>query len=161
MDLAAWKVGLATLVLGAVVGYLGQRSRFCTISGIRDFFLVKDSYRLKGLIGIIIGGILGFALVNKLGGTLDYFTKPGSWEFMPMLRNGLDVAPVILIPLSAIGAFCMAYFSVMAEGCPFRQHVMAGEGRSSGILYIAGLVAGVVFYDIAILPYLRALTVAG
>ncbi|MCL2615657.1 MAG: YeeE/YedE family protein [Dehalococcoidia bacterium] len=158
--LASWKIGLATLVVGAVVGYLGQRSRFCTISGIRDFFLVKDSYRLKGLIGIVIGGVLGFALVNKLGGSLDYFNNPDEWEFMPMLRNGVDVTPVVLIPISAIGAFLMAYFSVMAEGCPFRQHVMAGEGRSSGILYIVGLVAGVIFYDIAILPYLKALTLA-
>jgi len=33
----------------------------------------------------------------------------------------------------------------MAEGCPFRQHVMAGEGRVSGIIYIVGLVFGVVF----------------
>jgi uncharacterized membrane protein YedE/YeeE len=159
MGLTAWKIGLATLVLGAVVGYLGQRSRFCTISGIRDFFLVKDSYRLKGLIGIVIGGVVGFALVNKLGGSLDGFSNPGGWEFMPMLRDGLQVTPVVLIPISAVGVFLMAYFSVMAEGCPFRQHVMAGEGRSSGLLYIAGLVAGVVFYDIAIIPYLQTLTI--
>jgi len=159
MSLVAWKIGLSTLVLGAIVGYLGQRSRFCTISGIRDFFLVKDSYRLKGLIGIVIGGVVGFTIVNKLGGSLDGFTKPGSWEFMPMLRNGLQEAPILIL-LSAFGVFLMAYFSVMAEGCPFRQHVMAGEGRSSGILYIAGLVAGVVFYDIAIIPYLQTLTVS-
>jgi hypothetical protein len=126
--IAAWEIGLATLVIGTFVGYLGQRSRFCTISGIRDFFFVKDSYRLKGLIGIVIGGFLGFTLVNKLGGNLSEFT-PGKWQFMPMLTDGLNVTPSVLIPLSAIGAFFMAYFSVMAEGCPFRQHVMAGEGR--------------------------------
>lgn len=154
----AWKIGLATLVIGMIVGYLGQRSRFCTISGIRDFFLVKDSYRLKGLIGIVIGAVIGFALVNKLGGTLSSFTKPGGWEFMPMLKDGLNVTPSILIPLSAVGAFFMAYFSVMAEGCPFRQHVMAGEGRLSGIIYIAGLVLGVVFFDVVIVPYLQLLT---
>ncbi|RJO61717.1 MAG: hypothetical protein C4542_05750 [Dehalococcoidia bacterium] len=154
----AWKIGLATLVIGAIVGYLGQRSRFCTISGVRDFFLVKDSYRLKGLIGIFIGGVIGFALVNKLGGTLSSFTKPGGWQFMPMLKDGLNVTPSILIPLSAVGAFFMAYFSVMAEGCPFRQHVMAGEGRVSGIIYIAGLVLGVVFFDVVIVPYLQLLT---
>jgi uncharacterized membrane protein YedE/YeeE len=123
--IADWKIGLATLIIGTIVGYLGQRSRFCTISGIRDFFLVKDSYRLKGLIGIVIGGVIGFALVNKLGGDLSSFTK-GSWQFMPMLKDGLNVIPSILIPVSAVGAFFMAYFSVMAEGCPFRQHVMAG-----------------------------------
>ena len=167
--IAAWKIGLATLFIGIIIGYLGQRSRFCTISGIRDFFLVKDSYRLKGLIGIVIGGIIGFALVNQLGGDLSSFTKPsGDWpfwqfwhwqlQFMPLLKSGLNVVPSILIPISAVGAFFMAYFSVMAEGCPFRQHVMAGEGRLSGIIYIAGLVLGVVFFDVVIVPYLQLLT---
>jgi uncharacterized membrane protein YedE/YeeE len=159
--LLAWKIGLITLVIGTIVGYLGQRSRFCTISGVRDFYLVKDPYRLKGLIGIIIGGIAGFTLVNLLGGTLQNFSNPGGWEFMPMLRDGLNVEPMILVPLSAIGAFGMAYFSVMAEGCPFRQHVMTGEGRLSGMLYIAGLVVGVVFFDIVIVPYLQLLTLLG
>ena len=159
--LIAWKIGLVTLVFGAITGYLGQRSRFCTISGIRDFYLIKDPYRLKGLIGIVIGGIIGFTMVNLAGGVLQNFTKPGGWEFMPMLKDGLKVEPAILIPLSAIGGFGMAYFSVMAEGCPFRQHVMAGEGRLSGILYIVGLVVGVVFFDIVIVPYLQLLTLLG
>ena len=154
-------IGLASLVIGLIVGYLGQRSRFCTISGIRDFYLVKDPYRLKGLIGIFIGATLGFTLVNFFGGSLQDFTKTGGWETMPMLANGLNVQPLILVPLSAIGAFGMAYFSVMAEGCPFRQHVMAGEGRLSGILYIFGLVVGVVFFDIVIVPYLQLLTLIG
>jgi len=154
-------IGLASLIIGLIVGYLGQRSRFCTISGIRDFYLVKDPYRLKGLIGIFIGATLGFTLVNLFGGNLQDFTKTGGWETMPMLINGLNVQPLILVPLSAIGAFGMAYFSVMAEGCPFRQHVMAGEGRLSGILYIAGLVVGVVFFDIVIVPYLQLLTLIG
>ncbi|MCL2140247.1 MAG: YeeE/YedE family protein, partial [Dehalococcoidia bacterium] len=130
--MVAWKIGLATLVVGLVTGYLGQRSRFCTISGIRDFFLVKDSHRLKGLIGIVIGAVLGFAVVNRLTGALKDFTRPGGVELMPLLREGINVTPLALIPLSVIGVFFMAYFSVMAEGCPFRQHVMAGEGRSSG-----------------------------
>ncbi len=154
-------IGLASLIVGIVVGYLGQRSRFCTISGIRDFYLVKDPYRLKGLIGIFLGAVIGFTLVNFFGGTLQDFFKRDGWEFMPMLVDGLNVQPLVLVPLSAVGAFGMAYFSVMAEGCPFRQHVMAGEGRLSGILYIAGLVVGVIFFDIVIVPYLQLLTLIG
>lgn len=154
-------IGVASLIVGIVVGYLGQRSRFCTISGIRDFYLVKDPYRLKGLIGIFVGAAVGFTLVNLLGGNLQSFNRPGGWQTMPMLIDGLDVQPLILIPLSAIGAFGMAYFSVMAEGCPFRQHVMAGEGRLSGILYIVGLTVGVIFFDVVIVPYLQLLTLMG
>ncbi len=154
-------IGLASLIVGLIVGYLGQRSRFCTISGIRDFYLVKDPYRLKGIIGIFLGAVVGFTLVNILGGNLQSFSKPGGWSALPMLSEGLNVQPLVLIPLASIGAFGMAYFSVMAEGCPFRQHVMAGEGRLSGILYIAGLVVGVIFFDIVIVPYLQLLTLLG
>ncbi|MFH1662892.1 MAG: hypothetical protein ABH934_03120 [Chloroflexota bacterium] len=57
-------IGVVTLIIGIILGYMGQRSRFCIISGIRDFYLIRDAYRLKGLIGIIIGGILGFSIFN-------------------------------------------------------------------------------------------------
>jgi uncharacterized membrane protein YedE/YeeE len=145
-------IGIVTLIIGIILGYMGQRSRFCTISGIRDFYLVRDAYRLKGLIGIIIGGIIGFSIFNLIGGSFPGF---------PLLSEGLDIKPPILIPLSIIGGFGMAYFSTMAEGCPFRQHIMAGEGRISGILYLVGLVVGVIFFDIVIVPYLQLLTIVG
>jgi len=142
-------IGVVTLVIGLIIGYMGQRSRFCIISGIRDFYLVKDAYRLRGLFGVIIGGIIGFSIVNLAGGDLLGF---------PLLSEGLKIGPWVIIPLGVIGAFGMAFFSVQAEGCPFRQHVMAGEGRISGILYLAGLVVGVIFFDIVVLPYLKLFT---
>ncbi len=145
-------IGVVTLVVGLIIGYMGQRSRFCTISGIRDFYLVKDTYRLKGLFGIIIGGILGFSIFGLVGGDFPGF---------PLLPEGLKIEPLVLIPLSVVGAFFMAFFSVMAEGCPFRQHVMVGEGRISGMLYIGGLVAGVIFFDIVVVPYLQLFTLLG
>jgi uncharacterized membrane protein YedE/YeeE len=145
-------IGVVTLVVGLIIGYMGQRSRFCTISGIRDYYLVRDTYRLKGLFGIIIGGILGFSIFSLVGGDFPGF---------PLLPDGLNIEPLILIPLSVVGAFFMAFFSVMAEGCPFRQHVMAGEGRSSGLLYIGGLVVGVIFFGVVIVPYLQLFTLLG
>ncbi len=145
-------IGVVTLVVGIIIGYMGQRSRFCTISGIRDFFLVRDAYRLKGLFGIIIGGIIGFSLFGLLDGSFPAF---------PMTGQGLNVIPLILLPISMVGAFGMAYFSVMAEGCPFRQHVIAGEGRISGIIYVGGVVFGVIFFDIVVTPYLQLITLLG
>lgn len=145
-------IGAVTLIIGIILGYMGQRSRFCTISGIRDFYLIRDAYRLKGLIGIIIGGIIGFSIFNLAGGNFPGF---------PLLSQGLNVQPLIFLPISIIGGFGMAFFSVMAEGCPFRQHVMAGEGRMSGILYLAGLVIGIIFFDVVIVPYLQAFTLLG
>ena len=158
MTLADWRIGLVMLLVGVFLGYLGQRSRFCTISGIRDFFLVKDAYRLKGLIGIMVGTIIGLAIVNQLGGNILNF-KIDTWQFLPLIKNGLDLKPSILMVPSAIGAFFMAYFSVIAEGCPFRQHVMAGEGRLSGIIYLFGLFVGVGFFNVVIVPYLQLVTI--
>jgi uncharacterized membrane protein YedE/YeeE len=152
------KTSLITLVVGMIVGYLGQRSRFCTISGVRDFYLLRDPYRLKGFIGVLIGGIIGFAAVNFFGGTLQSFLHPGSIEFMPLLSDGFNMEPIILVALSLFGAFGMAYFSVMAEGCPFRQHVIAGEGRISGMFYLAGLICGVLFFDIVLVPLLQVIS---
>jgi hypothetical protein len=145
-------IGVVTLVIGLILGYMGQRSRFCTISGIRDFYLVKDAYRLKGLIGIIIGGILGFSIFGLIGGDFPGF---------PLLSDGINVEPPLLIPIMIFGAFGMAFFSTISEGCPFRQHIMFGEGRMSGILYIGGLVIGIIFFDIVIVPYLQLLTIVG
>jgi uncharacterized membrane protein YedE/YeeE len=145
-------IGIVTLVIGLILGYLGQRSRFCTISGIRDFYLIRDPYRLKGLIGIIVGGVLGFSIFRLIGGDFPGF---------PLLSEGINVQPPLLIPIMVFGAFGMAFFSTMAEGCPFRQHIMFGEGRMSGILYIGGLVIGIIFFDIVIVPYLQLLTIVG
>jgi len=150
-------VGITTLVVGIILGYMGQRSRFCTISGIRDFYLVRDAYRLKGLIGIIIGGIIGFNAVNWISGASDL---PGLPDFS-MIHEGLYVEPMILLPLATIGALGMGFFSVMSEGCPFRQHVMAGEGHLSGILYLVGALFGIMFFNIVITPYLQLLTLIG
>ena len=150
-------VGVATLIVGIVLGYMGQRSRFCTISGIRDFYLVKDTYRLKGLIGIVVGGIIGFNLVIIISGWADF---PGIPDF-PMLQDGLHVEPMVLLPISIVGAFGMGFFSVMAEGCPFRQHVMAGEGHLSGLIYLFGMITGIIFFNIVIIPYLQLLTLIG
>jgi len=145
-------VGVITIIIGIILGYMGQRSRFCTISGIRDFYLVRDTYRLKGLIGIIVGAVLGFTIFNLAGGDFPDF---------PAFFRGFDVEPLSLLILIFVGGFGMAFFSTMAEGCPFRQHIIAGEGRLSGILYIVGLVAGVVFFDVVIIPYLQLITIVG
>ena len=52
----------ATLFVGLFIGYLGQRSRWCIISGVRDAYLVRNFHRIRGLLGLIIGAVLGFTI---------------------------------------------------------------------------------------------------
>lgn len=145
-------VGIITLVIGVIIGYLGQRSRFCIISGIRDFYLVKDAQRLTGLFGVIIASIVGFSIVKRAGGDLLGF---------PLLSQGFKTGTWVLTLLGIVGAFGMAFFSVQAEGCPFRQHVMAGEGRISGVLYLTGLIVGIIFFDLVVVHFIRLFTILG
>jgi len=130
---------IATLVAGLVVGYLGQRSRMCFIGGIRDFILVHDGYLLRGLIAFGLTAWLAFPLMTAIG-------EPGAGPF-----DKPDMATVIL---TAIGALVVGYVSTLANGCPFRQHVLAAQGVVSSATYVAGFFAGAVIFHLWAAPLL-------
>ena len=127
MTLAA----IATLVIGVILGYLGQRSRMCFVGGIRDFILVRDTYLLRGLVAFGLSAWLAFPLAGILMGV-----RPAS--FAP--------SDAVTIVLTILGGFSVGYFSTLANGCPFRQHVLAAQGVRSSIAYLAGFFAGAVIF---------------
>jgi uncharacterized protein len=132
---------LATLIIGAVIGYLGQRSRLCFIGGIRDFILVRDRYLLKGLIAFGITSWLAFPIVGLVvgtGGGPGPFTAPS----------------FLIVLLTIVGGFGVGYISTFAEGCPFRQHVLAAQGVRSSLAYLAGFLAGAVIFHAWTAPLL-------
>lgn len=136
---------VATLVVGVLIGYLGQKSRFCTISGVRDFFLLRDSLRLKGLLGLIIGGVIGYTAFRFIGGDI------------PNFPIGLDIASTGYLIATVIGGLGMGFWSVLAEGCPFRQHVMAAEGRRSAMFYLLGFYIGIAYFFTLTVKWLELL----
>lgn len=116
---------LMALGAGLIVGWLAQRSRFCTVGAIRDFLMMGDGYLLKGIISFMI---FAFAANYALG-----MFKPGfenqpvahsnqTWNFLGMVLSGL--------------AF------TLAGGCPGRQLIMAGEGDSDAGIFVLGMLAG-------------------
>lgn len=137
---------IATLVVGVLIGYMGQRTRFCPISGIRDYFMLRDSVRLKGLFGIIIGAAIGYALFGLIGGDVPDF---------PLGVEGLDSSGVLIAAI--IGGFGLGFFSVFAEGCPFRQHVMVAEGRQGAMYYLLGFYIGIVYFNYVTVKWLELL----
>ena len=122
---------VATLVIGVVLGYLGQRSRMCFVGGIRDFILVRDTYLLRGLIAFGLTAWLGFPLVGLL-----VSARPGPFA----------VADAVTVALTIVGGFGVGYFSALANGCPLRQHVLAAQGVRSSIAYLVGFFAGAVIF---------------
>jgi uncharacterized membrane protein YedE/YeeE len=136
---------LATLVVGVLIGYLGQRSNFCTVSGVRDFFLVKNTYRLRGLIGIIIGGVIGYTAFKLMGGDV------------PNFPSGMDIPSTGALIASIIGGLGLGFWSVLSEGCPFRQHVMAAEGREGAMFYLLGFYLGIIYFFMFTVKWLELL----
>ena len=128
---------IATLIIGVILGYLGQRSRMCFIGGIRDFILVRDTYLLRGLFAFSLTAWLAFSLVGVLTGT-----RAGSW----------DVSDAVTVALTSLGGFGVGFFSTLANGCPFRQHVLAAQGVLSSIAYVIGFLVGAVVFHAWISP---------
>lgn len=130
---------VATLLIGIVLGYLGQRSRMCFVGGIRDFILVRDTYLLRGLIAFGVTAWLGFPLVRLIAGG-----QPGPF----------DLSDAVTVALTIAGGFGVGYVSTLANGCPLRQHVLAAQGVRSSIAYLGGFFAGAVIFHVWVASWL-------
>lgn len=117
-----------SLAAGLLIGWLAQRSRFCTVGAIRDLIMIRDTHLFNGIVCFIIA-----AFVTNLA--LGQF-KPGFegqpvahtmhlWNFLGMVLSGL--------------AF------TLAGGCPGRMFIMSGEGDSDAGVFILGMLVGAAF----------------
>ena len=128
---------IASLVVGIVIGFVGQRSRMCFIGGIRDWILVRDTFLLKGLVAFGLVAWIAFPLSEGLGGDpVGGFGRP------------TFVALVSVI----VGGFGVGWFSTRAEGCPMRQHILAAQGSGGSMVYLAGFFAGAILFHTVVAP---------
>jgi uncharacterized protein len=132
----------ATLVAGMVIGILGQRSRLCFIGGIRDFILVRDTGLLGGVVAFGITAWLAFPLAAIASGA----------AMRPAVSG--DAAAMLLTLAGGCG---VGFVSTLANGCPFRQHVLAAQGAISSIAYLAGFAAGAVVFHAWVAPAIARL----
>jgi uncharacterized membrane protein YedE/YeeE len=139
----------ATLVLGFVIGYLGQRSRLCFVSGYRDLVLTRDTTLLKGVAGAFLGAVGGYILFDVLGGTIPAFPL-----FLRSPIPGLGIDWVITI----LAGLAVGLIGALAGGCPFRMHVLAAEGKQNYWFYLIGFYLGLVFYNLVTVHILETLT---
>ena len=181
----ALKISIVTAVIGVILGFLGQRSRMCFIGGWRDFFLIRDTYLLKGFFAFLITAAILFAVFNHSGYYLknypwyqhavtsvddiedtDIYKIPEQCDLTPLVTFVKGEAPGIPIGgytltyemiVIFMAAFLLGLVSTLANGCPIRQHVMAGSGNVSAMIYLLGFYVAVLAYDAFIIDFINKL----
>jgi len=116
---------LIALAIGLGIGFIAQRSRFCTMGALRDLILFGQIHLLSGFLALLI-----FALITNviLGQFNPGFTgQPVAhtmhvWNFAGMALAGLAFA--------------------LAGGCPGRQLFLAGEGDGDAAVFVLGMIVG-------------------
>lgn len=121
---------IISLILGAVVGIILQRSRICTAGGFRDTILIKDTYFLWGILGIFVFALAGNLVLNFSKFNLGFVDQPIAhnnfiWNFLGMTLVGL----------------C----SILLGGCPIRQTILASQGDTDASITVFGLIIGAAF----------------
>jgi YedE family putative selenium metabolism protein len=117
---------ILSFVFAALIGIFCQRSGFCITGGIRDIFLIRNSWGFAAYIVIIAAAFAGNLILGtfKLGFAGQPIAHSDSlWNFL--------------------GMFLVGYGSVLIGGCPLRQLIKAGSGNTdAGIAIIAFIMAG-------------------
>lgn len=119
---------IIALIVGLGIGFLAQRSRFCTMGAIRDVVLFGQTHLLTGFLSLVV-----FAFLTNLA--LGQF-HPGFagqpvahtmhvWNFAGMALAGLAFA--------------------LAGGCPGRQLFLSGEGDGDAAVFVMGMIVGAGF----------------
>ncbi|MBS3955969.1 MAG: YeeE/YedE family protein [Clostridiales bacterium] len=119
---------LISIVAGLAFGIVAQRSRFCTVGGIRDVLLVRRFDLMVGVAGLLIGATVANLAFGQFN--LGFLGQPVAHT------NALgNFAAMVVAGLTAI----------MMGGCPFRQVIMSGEGDADATMAVVGMIAGAGF----------------
>ncbi|EHM10658.1 YeeE/YedE family protein (DUF395) [Thermanaerovibrio velox DSM 12556] len=114
-----------SLAVGAIIGWMAQRSRFCTVGAFRDLIMLKDPHLFWGIAALVVSAAVTNAALGqfKLGVEGQPVAQPSHlWNFLGMMLSGL--------------AF------TLAGGCPGRQVIMSGEGDSDAGVFVLGMLVG-------------------
>jgi len=124
-----------SLLAGLAIGVVAQRSRFCSVGGIRDAVLVRRYDLLFGIAGLVIGA----TIVNLILGQYSL-----GFTGQPVAHN------------DALGSFAAMTIAglaaVMMGGCPLRQTIMGSEGDADAAIAVLGMLVGAGFAHWAGIP---------
>lgn len=119
---------LISLGVGLTIGFLAQRSRFCTMGAWRDFILFRQSHLLSGFIALVVAAFVTNLIVGQFHP--GFKGQPVAhtmhiWNFAGMALSGLAFA--------------------LAGGCPGRQLFLSGEGDGDAAVFVLGMIVGAGF----------------
>ncbi|MDI6768904.1 MAG: YedE family putative selenium transporter [Anaerolineales bacterium] len=116
------------LGVGLFIGFLAQRSRFCTVGAVRDLVLLRDSHLLNGVLALIVAAVLTNLALGQF--------KPG-FEGQPVAHTAA---------LWNLGGMALAGLAfTLAGGCPGRQLFLSGEGDGDAAIFSLGMIVGAGF----------------
>jgi len=119
---------VVSLVIGLAIGFLAQRSRFCTMGSFRDLVLFRQAHLFMGIVGLLVAAFVTNLILGQFHpgfGNQPVAHTMSLWNFSGMVLAGL--------------AFCLA------GGCPGRQLFMAGEGDGDSAIFVLGMIVGAGF----------------
>jgi uncharacterized protein len=117
-----------SLIIGLAIGFLAQRSRFCTMGALRDLILFRQTHLFMGFITLVVFAFLANLVLKQFHP--GFVGQPVAhnmhvWNFGGMVLAGLAFA--------------------LAGGCPGRQLFLAGEGDGDAAVFVLGMVVGAGF----------------
>lgn len=117
-----------SLFVGLGVGFLAQRTRFCTMGAIRDVILMRDLYLFSGILALTVAALITNLILGQFHP--GFVNQPIAhnhhlWNFLGMTLAGLAFA--------------------LAGGCPGRQLILSGEGDGDAAVFVLGMIAGAGF----------------
>jgi uncharacterized protein len=119
---------LVSLGVGLVIGFVAQRTRFCTVGATRDLILMRDPHLMWGVLALVVTTFAINLVFGKV--RFGFAAQPIAhsnhlWNFLGMVLAGL--------------AF------TLAGGCPGRQLFLSGEGDGDSAVFVLGMVLGAAF----------------
>lgn len=114
-----------SLMVAVAIGFLAQRSRFCTMGALRDVILARDFHLFFGIVALVAAAFLTNLVLKQF--------NPG-WEGQPIAHTN-HIWNFLGMSLSGL-AFALA------GGCPGRQLILAGEGDGDAAIFVLGMLLG-------------------
>jgi len=119
---------IISILTGLAIGFLAQRSRFCTMGAFRDLILFRQIHLFSGLVALLAVAAVTNIILSQFKAGFE--GQPvahtlHAWNFIGMALSGL----------------CFA----LAGGCPGRQLFLSGEGDGDAAIFVLGMMVGAGF----------------